>query len=651
MTNTADNVSSSNSKPARVEPGGNPPSNPNKANSSATATQKSDIGFLQDSRPHSIHHHPEDPTYVRHNGRGLPPATLSMGGMRSALPGYRADTVVFDRRVMPQRFVPTGPGHGVVYSSMHPLPLFLETTPNMNMPVHNPFSQAYSLYSQEQQQQQQEHMPSQHTGPGYQPLGYSSPTHLGIPPAEYGQIYYAPPTYVASHGHSAVQANVTIHLHQNCPSKNTQENFAKASTTLSKGSKSRTPESGYDVSKTIVDGSTPMRSTQTPPSAMGKQKRENYAADLMAHGSPLSRTDIHLGGTAPHPINFTRPITPRGPPRKPKQSGHALWVGNLPPGTDINELKDYFARDATKDVESVFLISKSNCAFVNYKTEVACLAALSRFHDTRFHGARLVCRLRRDSISSAPQPDSSSCSSQAENGADAIHNEQNESMLVKKIVDSTYSSPRMPNRYFIVKSLSMDDLELSRQSGIWATQAHNEGNLNHAYQTADNVYLVFSANKSGEYYGYARMVSPIQEDDGLIMEMLPRPNHIQAESEDLDLTPTPATSTAPNGRIINDLARGTVFWEADSSEDEGGRKIAKSVAEVAEEVAESGFQSIGKPFRIQWLSTERVPFYRTRGLRNPWNANREIKIARDGTEIEPAVGERLVQLFHTPYVG
>ncbi|KAE8349418.1 YTH domain-containing protein [Aspergillus coremiiformis] len=160
---------------------------------------------------------------------------------------------------------------------------------------------------------------------------------------------------------------------------------------------------------------------------------------------------------------------------------------------------------------------------------------------------------------------------------------------------------------------------------------------------------MFSANKSGEYYGYARMMSRIQEDDGLTMEMPSRSNH-HTEPDDLNLIPTPATSTAPNGRIINDLARGIVFWEADSSEDEDGSKFERSVTDV-EAVEESGFQSIGKPFRIQWLSTERVPFHRTRGLRNPWNENREIKIARDGTEIEPAVGERLVQLFHTPYPG
>ena len=40
---------------------------------------------------------------------------------------------------------------------------------------------------------------------------------------------------------------------------------------------------------------------------------------------------------------------------------------------------DHFARDATTDIESLFLISKSNCAFVNYKTELVCAAAMSRF--------------------------------------------------------------------------------------------------------------------------------------------------------------------------------------------------------------------------------------------------------------------------------
>lgn len=56
----------------------------------------------------------------------------------------------------------------------------------------------------------------------------------------------------------------------------------------------------------------------------------------------------------------------------------------------------------------------------------------------------------------------------------------------------------------------------------------------------------------------------------------------------------------------------------------------------------------GRQFKIEWLSTLRLPFFRTRGLRNPWNANREVKIARDGVELEPSVGRRLVQMFYRP---
>jgi RNA recognition motif-containing protein len=85
------------------------------------------------------------------------------------------------------------------------------------------------------------------------------------------------------------------------------------------------------------------------------------------------------------------PRLPRGPPQKPKQSGHALWVGNLHPTTNIANLKDHFSRDATSEIQSLFLISKSNCAFVNYRSELACVAALDRFNGSRLHGARLVC--------------------------------------------------------------------------------------------------------------------------------------------------------------------------------------------------------------------------------------------------------------------
>lgn len=175
-------------------------------------------------------------------------------------------------------------------------------------------------------------------------------------------------------------------------------------------------------------------------------------------------------------------------------------------------------------------------------------------------------------------------------------------------------------------------------------------------QTVENVYLVFSANKSGEYYGYARMVSTINEDPAAAIEFAPK---VQSVS-DVDLPkeiPTESTDSTPKGRIIDDSARGTIFWEvlredsADTLEADEAATAATANAELDAESTLSGDlgpenKTWGKPFKLEWLCTTRLPFYRCRGLRNPWNSNREVKIARDGTELEPSVGRRLIGLFN-----
>ncbi|KAI9792078.1 MAG: hypothetical protein M1816_003060 [Peltula sp. TS41687] len=402
------------------------------------------------------------------------------------------------------------------------------------------------------------------------------------------------------------------------------------------------------------------------------------------YGSPHenpAQSDEQGYGRMGLPSSSSRPSIPRGPPRKPKQSGHALWVGNLPPATTVIELKDYFSRDATRDIESVFLISKSNCAFVNYKTEEACMAAMARFHDSRFNGVRLVCRLRRTLNSSATGvptgpasvPHISSAEVLAEDSPLPTTTRDPISMEARAGPIGTLGAPEGPkkDRYFIVKSLTVEDLEASVRNGIWATQAHNEVILNEAYASA-NVYLIFSANKSGEYFGYARMVSPISDDTTSVISWAPRAQPIEEVNHPRAI-PTPATEFAPKGRVIDDSARGTIFWEADTDEEdedeedeeeeeekEPGEGVAQSAnhPEVPTEIPMAdeeggggkagGFSqgASGRPFKIEWLCTIRLPFYRARGLRNPWNGNREVKIARDGTELETSVGRRLLQLFH-----
>lgn len=141
------------------------------------------------------------------------------------------------------------------------------------------------------------------------------------------------------------------------------------------------------------------------------------------------------------------------------------------------------------------------------------------------------------------------------------------------------------------------------------------------------------------------MVSQINDDPAAAIEFAPKAQ----PTTDLDLPkaiPTEATEHAPKGRIIDDSARGTIFWETDRDESDEASDDGSEVPSTKSEVGEDGTKTWGKPFKLEWLSTTRLPFYRTRGLRNPWNSNREVKIARDGTELESSVGRRLIGLFN-----
>ncbi|KAI1131712.1 hypothetical protein F5Y10DRAFT_275291 [Nemania abortiva] len=349
-----------------------------------------------------------------------------------------------------------------------------------------------------------------------------------------------------------------------------------------------------------------------------------------------------------------QPSIVRGPPRKPRQSGHAIWIGNLPPQTELMSLVQHVCKEAT-GLESLFLIAKSNCAFANFKDETSCIAAQQKLHDSKFQSVRLVSRLRKNTVEgtsgqTAPTgpaailPNSQTLSpDRAPSSPPNKTPEGASGTKTTQISDGT----QQRDKFFILKSLTVEDLDLSIRTKVWATQAHNEKALNEAFGVADNVYLIFSANKSGEYFGYARMISAIDDDPAAAIEFAPK---AQATNT-MDLPkaiPTEATDTCPRGRIIDDSARGTIFWEVERDETD---VMSDTISEDSESGkglhdGEGGSKAWGKPFKLEWLSTTRLPFYRTRGLRNPWNSHREVKIARDGTELEPDVGRRLIGLFN-----
>lgn len=179
---------------------------------------------------------------------------------------------------------------------------------------------------------------------------------------------------------------------------------------------------------------------------------------------------------------------------------HALWVGNLPPQTDLMTLVQHICK-VTTCLESVFLISKSNCAFANFKDEATCSAAQQKLHDSKFQSVRLVSRLRKSTVEgatgvTAPTGPASASASAAPASQDGTLAEGSVETIEANVAKSgqTKSTTDVPrpvqgkqhqDMFFILKSLTTDDLHLSVQTGIWATQSHNEDALNTAFKVSE----------------------------------------------------------------------------------------------------------------------------------------------------------------------
>jgi RNA recognition motif-containing protein len=325
--------------------------------------------------------------------------------------------------------------------------------------------------------------------------------------------------------------------------------------------------------------STPLTAPQSGPLTPAPPLAPPYAADtsprpptsrpLSASGKPVSRREWH----------------PKPPPHR---SPWVMWVGNVPADATQEELWEFFScdpggGDSSEEaatfgaVVSIFLIARSNCAFINYSDESSLEAAIKTFHGKRLRPndpqcPMLVCKVRRSTddlksgvggqrgtgmhkqwvkeqrklqqsqpgiLADASQSDDASISSQSVldlvdrvGSVSFDPNQPQERRTTKQSSSSeSYTSTsssllgeHFPTRYFILKSLSevcpshhtfinclldarcsyQRDLEISVQGGLWATQKHNELILDRAYRTSRDVFLIFSVNKSGEFYGYAR---------------------------------------------------------------------------------------------------------------------------------------------------
>lgn len=441
---------------------------------------------------------------------------------------------------------------------------------------------------------------------------------------------------------------------------------------------------------------------------------------------------------------------------------------------------DRFLEPLEEDILSSFLISRSNCAFVNFTSESSLEAAIHMWDGAQIRPGDpkcpfLVCRARNDEDEEKAgvrgqrnagihrgwvtqrqehqdqqnlrDSDGQSQPSSSEALAPPPPFEPKAQPSEPPSQEQTHSSfleKFFPVRYFVLKSSNRAGLQNSVRTGTWHTQAHNEQVLDRAFRTSQEVYLIFSENKSGTFFGYAKLkqsilgrISDGRDFAGGQREEPPgRPPEPQSYADDITPrrtnSPVPLTDPMPStqdafrpgpwrsappilgpsyfelstsvpplpgsplsfislpetqeeAELIVQTDEGELeFHEefigslpptsestprelASSQSDLGGlHKHRISMSRVSSSNSDdhlapptlssrpastgsgsgSDSQRAVVEFEIEWIKTLPLPFKRTRHIRNVWNDNREVKISRDGTELDPIAGQLLVEAWY-----
>nr|GMD09252.1 30-kDa cleavage and polyadenylation specificity factor 30-like [Ipomoea batatas] len=144
-------------------------------------------------------------------------------------------------------------------------------------------------------------------------------------------------------------------------------------------------------------------------------------------------------------------------------------------------------------------------------------------------------------------------------------------------------------------------MELSVQQGVWATQRSNEAKLNEAFDSMENVILIFSVNRTRHFQGCAKMTS----------------------------------------RIGGATKGGN--WKHEHGTAHYGRNFSVKWLKLS---LFSDFITHMCAILISLMQLCELSFQKTRHLRNPYNENLPVKISRDCQELEASVGEQLASLLY-----
>lgn len=115
---------------------------------------------------------------------------------------------------------------------------------------------------------------------------------------------------------------------------------------------------------------------------------------------------------------------------------------------------------------------------------------------------------------------------------------------------------------------------------------------------------------------------------------IPKPSFFDVPAPNIRQADEAKTRKDRGSSRPQDVAKyGVLRKDAVLTSGEKAKRQSQAAAKVQEEFSPEDCRSL---FKIEWIRVVTLPFHRLRSLRNPWNANREIKVSRDGTEIEPS---------------
>lgn len=402
------------------------------------------------------------------------------------------------------------------------------------------------------------------------------------------------------------------------------------------------------------------------------------------------------------------------------RSNYVMWCGNVPSDATLDELWSFFSTlplsspgtDASDvslsshGILSIFIISRSSCAFVNYEAQEHLDRACAYFHGkplrSKIHCPRLVCRPRKledaEYAGVAAQRGKGvhtnwyreQCKLLEKAGNRDLGDDDSDASSTRTFSSTNSSLLRQPlfsHRFFILKSRNREALVTALRTNIWSTQPHNEPVLDQAFRNSEMVTLFFSENFSGQFFGFATMAScpgsvpntvdevqnlldfsslddtyePSSEQptEGSKATAHPEDTHCVSPSDSFGSSGSPTPSTKARKHLHQDLAAAAQRHNESLEEKDVSAASPLASSETAvdksDELASQtetligGSRSlqVGRPFYLDWQITEPLPFSEIQNLRNPWRDNRLIKVSRDGTELEPNVGRQLVSVWQT----